>query len=476
MTEAPSLSPTICPVDLSEETIAKFGATLRGRLLRADDQAFQDACSIWNGMIKKRPALVVQPTGAADVIECVRFAREKNLPLSVRGGGHNIAGTAIAEGGLMIDHTPRKGVHVDLGRSAIRVEPGATWGDVDRETQLHGLVVPGGVVSHTGVAELTLGGGFGWASRKYGLASDNLLSADVVTADGKLIQASERDHADLFWALRGGGGNFGIVTSFEFKACPLGPQIVAGMVLYPLERAREVVALFRELTASTPDEFCCLLVIRRAPPAPFLSPDIHGKPVIGIVPCHIGSIADGEKAVQPIRELGGALADVIAPKPFAVHQAMLDAGQPFGRRYYWKSDYFVEFNGKMEDIMIEYGRTITSPHSAMLMFQLGGQTNRVGETDTAAGNRDAEYVVAIQSQWEDEAEDDTQISWARNFWTALRPYGTGGTYVNFLTEEAEDERIRQAYGSETYKRLVEVKTKYDPGNLFQSNRTFYLRS
>ena len=470
MTVAKLATPANNEGALGEETVAAFEVRLRGPLWRPGEPAYDEACAIWNGMIDKRPALVAQPMGAADVIECVNFAREGGIPLSVRGGGHNIAGTAIADGGLMIDHTPRKGVHVDTERGVIRIEPGANWGDADRETQLHGLVVPGGIVSDTGVAGFTLGGGFGWASRKYGLASDNLLSTDIVTAEAKLIRASETEHPDLFWALKGGGGNFGIVTSFEFRACPLGPEVVAGMVLYPLEMAKQVIELFREITASASDEFCCLLVVRLASPAPFLPEEVHGKPVIGIVPCHIGSIPDGEKAVQPIRDLDGALADVIATKPFAAHQAMLDAGQPFGRRYYWKSDYFASFDPAMDDVMIEYGNAIKSPHSAMLMMHLGGQTSRVGETDTAAGNRDAEYIVAIQSQWEDAAEDDSQVAWARDFWTALRPYATGGTYVNFLTEDAEEDRVHEAYRSAIYDRLVEVKTKYDPDNMFHSNQ------
>ncbi len=455
---------------LDDKSLESLKERLRGPVSFPGDRSYEQACSIWNGMIEKRPAIVVQPTGAADVIECVNFAREGNVPISVRGGGHNIAGTAIAEGGLLIDHTPRKGVWVDRSRNIIRIEPGANWGDADRETQLYGLVVPGGIVSHTGVAGFTLGGGFGWASRKYGLASDKLLSVELVTAKGELLCSSEAENPDLFWAIRGGGGNFGIVTSFEFKACPLGPQVVAGMVLYPLEMARQVISLFRTLTASASDEFCCLLVIRRAPPAPFLPQEIHGKPVIGIVPCHIGSIADGEKAVQPIKDLDGALVDMIAAKPFTAHQSMLDAGQPFGRRYYWKSDYFSSFDPAMDEIFIKYGDAIKSPHSAMLMMHLGGQTNRIGETDTAAGNRDAEFIINIQSQWEDDTEDDIQISWCRDFWSALRPFGTGGTYVNFLTEDEDVDRVQEAYRSNIYSRLVEVKTKYDPGNMFRSNQ------
>jgi len=432
--------------------------------------AYDEACAIWNGMIDKRPALVVQPQGAADVIECVNFARKGNVPLSVRGGGHNIAGTAIAEGGLMIDHTPRKGVHVDTERGVIRIEPGCNWGDADRETQLHGLVVPGGIVSHTGVAGFTLGGGFGWASRKYGLASDNLLSADIVTAEGELIRVSETKHPDLFWALRGGGGNFGIVTSFEFRACPLGPEVMAGIVFYPMDQAREVISLYREITQSAPDDLCCLLIMRMAPPMPFLPQEVHGTPVVGIATCYAGPIEDGAKAVKPIKDFGIPLGDTIAPKPFTAFQAMLDAGVPFGRRYYWKSDYFAALDPAMDDVLIEHANAIQSPYSAIFLMHLAGQISRVGETSTAAGSRNAQFILNIQGAWDDKSKDDRNVTWAREFWQAARPYSMGSTYVNFLTEDADAARVREAYGGESHDRLVKLKTKYDPGNLFCSNQ------
>lgn len=421
-------------------------------------------------MIEKTPAFVVQSRGAADVIECVNFARSEQMPISVRGGGHNIAGSALVDGGLMIDNTPRKGVHVDVRQGVVRIEPGATWGDADRETQLHGLAVPGGIISDTGVAGFTLGGGFGYASRKYGLASDNLLSVDIVTANGTLIRASKNEHPDLFWALRGGGGNFGIVTSFEFRANQLGPEIVGGMALFPIEMAHKVINLYRDMTGSASDELCCGLVIRLAPPAPFLPKELHGTPVIGLIVCHIGSINDGERAVQPIRNLGGAIVDLIGPKKYTEHQNMLDSGQPFGRRYYWKSDYFPAMDPSMDEVMLKHINKMTSPHSALLALHLGGQTNRTSETETAAGNRDAEFIVGIQSQWENETEDEEHISWTREFSGALKPYGTGGTYVNFLTADAKEGRLREAYSSTNYDRLAKIKRKYDPDNMFRSNQ------
>jgi FAD/FMN-containing dehydrogenase len=456
------------PVD--EEAVAAFEGRVRGPVFRSGEDGYEQARSIWNGMIDKRPALVQQASGAADVIECVNFARDKGLLLSVRGGGHNIAGTAVADGGLMIDQSHRRGVHVDPRTGVTRVEPGCDWGDVDRETQLHGLVVPGGIVSTTGVAGFTLGGGFGWVTRSYGLASDNLLSVDIVTADGVPIRASESEHPELFWALRGGGGNFGIVTSFEFQAHPVGPTVVAGIVFHPMDKAKEVIDLYRKVTAAAPDELCCLLVLRLAPPAPFLAKEVHGTPVAAIAVCYNGPIADGEKAVAPIKAFGTPLCDTIQPKPFIAHQSFLDSGQPFGRQYYWKSDYFLEMSPKADDVLIDHASRITSPFSGVLAMHLGGASGRVGETETAAGNRDAQHVFNVQAAWEDPAENDVHIAWTRDYWRAMQPFSSGGTYVNFLTRDEGDDRVRAAYGPAIHDRLVEVKTKYDPGNLFRSNQ------
>ncbi len=462
--------------ELDPGAVAAFAERLRGPLLRPSDAGYERARRIWNGMIDNRPALVQQPSGAADVIACVDFARDQGLPLSVRGGGHNIAGTAVAEGGLMIDHSPRKGVHVDPANGIVRVEPGCDWGDVDRETQLHGLAVPGGIVSSTGVAGFTLGGGFGWVTRSYGLASDNLLSADLVTAEGKSIRASATEHPDLFWALRGGGGNFGVVTSFEFQGRPVGPQVVAGLVLHPMERAREVLALFREVTAAAPDELGCLLVLRQAPPLPILPEALHGTPVVGIALCYNGPLAEGEKAVAAVKAFGKPLVDTIAPKPFTAHQQFLDAGQPFGRQQYWKSDYLRELSPEADDLLISHAERIASPFSSVLVFQLGGAASRVGETDTAAGNRDAQFVFNVQAQWQDPAESAAHIGWARDYWQAMQPFSSGGTYVNFLTRDEDEARLRAAYGPAIYERLVEVKTEYDPGNLFRSNQNIRPRT
>jgi FAD/FMN-containing dehydrogenase len=312
-------------------------------------------------MIAKRPALIARVSGSADVVACVNFARETGMPLSVRGGGHNVAGAALCDGGLMIDMSLRRGVRVDPDRRTVRVEGGATWGDVDHETQPFGLVVPSGIVSNTGVAGFTMGGGFGWTSRKFGYAADNLVSVDIVTADGELRLASEAENPDLFWALRGGGGNFGAVTSFEFRANRHGPQALCGMVVYPMGDARSVAQQFRQITAAAPDELCCLLILRHAPAAPYLSADVHGKPIAAIAACWAGSSADGREAMLPLKRFARPLADTIIPKPFVEHQTMLDAGQPFGRRYYWKSHYFAEIGDDLINAMVEHAACARQP-------------------------------------------------------------------------------------------------------------------
>ncbi|NIR32724.1 MAG: FAD-binding oxidoreductase [Gammaproteobacteria bacterium] len=442
---------------------------LRGPLCRPWEPGYEEARRLWNAMIDKRPALVARPAGAADVVDCVRFAREHDLLFSVRGGGHNIAGTAVCEGGLMIDLSTLKSVHVDPAARRVRVEPGASWGDVDRETQAFGLVVPGGIVSTTGVAGFTLGGGFGWASRKHGLACDSLRSVDVVTAGGERVRASADEHPELFWALRGGGGNFGIVTSFEFHAHPLGPEVVAGLVLHPMERAQEVVNLFREMTESASEDLCCLLVLRKAPPAPFIPEEFHGAPVAGIAVCYAGDMAAGERAVQPLTALGEPVADVLTRKPFATHQQLFDASAPFGRQYYWKSDYFDDIPPAADEALIGHAEAMTSPLSSVLMMQQGGAIARPRE-DTAAGNRDAGYILNIQGSWLEPAESPTHTAWAREYWEAMRPFSSGGAYVNFLTRDESEDRVRAAYGAELYDRLTAAKTRYDPANVFRSNQ------
>lgn len=455
---------------LDETTIEKFKASLGGELIQPNDEGYDDARKVWNAMIDKRPALIAQCSGTADVITAVNFAREQGVLLSVRGGGHNIAGTALCDDGLTIDLSGMKGLHVDLKTRTVRAQPGCRLGDLDRETQIFGLAVPAGIVTDTGIAGLTLGGGFGWLTRRYGYTCDNLLSADVVTADGSFLTASEKENSDLFWGLRGGGGNFGIVTSFEYQAYPLGPQVTAGMVIHPMESAREVVGFFREFSAGASDELCCLLTLRLAPPAPFLPKEVHGKPIVGIAVCYSGSLEDGERAVRPLKEFGNPLADIIGPKPFVVHQTLFDAAMAPGRHYYWKSEYLPEFSEAAGGVLMDHAAKITSAHSSMLFFQLGGAMARFEETDTPAGNRNAAYVLNVAASWEDPAQTDEQIAWARGCWSAMQQFSTGGVNVNFLTGEEGNQRVRAAYGAANYERLVELKNKYDPQNMFRLNQ------
>jgi FAD/FMN-containing dehydrogenase len=452
---------------LDQAAVTELRQALRGPLLQPSDTGFGEARSIWNGMVTKQPALIAQVSGSTDVITCVNFAREHGLPLSIRGGGHNITGTALCEGGLMIDMSLRRSVRVDAGRKIVRAEPGTTWGDVDHETQPFGLVVPGGIVSNTGVAGFTLGGGFGWTSRKFGYAADNLISVDVVTADGEFRRASKTENADLFWALCGGGGNFGVVTSFEFRAHQHGPRALCGMVVYPMAQARLVMQRYRQITVAAPDELCCLLILRRAPAASNLPAEVHDKPIAVVAVCWAGDPAGGSDAVLSLKALGRPLADTIAPKPFVQHQTMLDAGAPFGRRYYWKSDYFAEIGDGLIDVMVEHAERVTSPHSSVLLMHLHGAPARIDPTSNAVGSRTAPYVLNIQAAWERPQEDQHHVAWARAYWTAVRPFSTGSAYINFMTEDEGQARVHAAYGDKVYARLREIKADFDPGNLFR---------
>src|SRR5262249_31329724 len=416
---------------LDQATIVTLRKRLRGALLQASDPGYAEARTIWNAMIAKRPALIARVSGSADVVACVNFARETGVPLSVRGGGHNVAGTALCDGGLRIDMSLRRGVRVGACRRIVRVEGGATWGDVDHETQPFGLVIPSGIVSNTGVAGFTLGGGFGWTSRKFGYAADNLISADIVTADGEFCRASESENTDLFWALRGRGGNFGVVTSFEFTAHRHGPQVLCGMVVHPMAEARAVIQRYDEIPASAPDELCCLLILRRAPAAPYLRKAVHGAPIAAIAVCWAGDPADGPDALRALETLGRPLADTITAKPFVEHQTMFDGGQPFGRRYYWKSDYFAEIGDGLIDALIEHAERISSPYSSVLLMHLGGAPARIDRNANAVGLRTASHVLNIQAAWERSEEDQRHLAWARAYATAVRPFSTGSAYINF---------------------------------------------
>ena len=455
---------------IPEDAVATFEATLRGSLIRPESPGYDEVRRIWNGMIDKRPALIARCTGTADVVQSVRFAREHNLLFSVRGGGHNIAGTSLNDGGLLIDLSMMKGIRVDPVNRRVWAQPGNNLGDLDHATQLHGLIVPGGIISTTGIAGYTLGGGFGWLTRKWGYTSDWLRSAEVVTADGEVLTATPHNHPDLFWALTGGGGNFGIVTGFEYEALPLGPTVMAGIVFHPLERAREVINLYRQVTQSAPNELTCLLVTRLAPALPIIPDEMHGKPVVAIAASYAGPVDEAARYVRPIKEFGEPLVDTITPKPFVAHQSFLDVGQPNGRRYYWKSDYLPSFPDGLVDVTIDRLTNLTSPTSAVLVMHLGGAARRVAPDATAVAHRDAEYIYVIQSAWDNPDDTERQIAWARDYFDAIQPFSSGATYVNFLNADEGDDRTRQAYSPQVYERLARVKQQYDPENRFRFNK------
>jgi len=454
---------------LDTKLIDSFKASLRGELIQPTDSGYDEARAIWNGMIDRRPALVARCRGVADVVSCVNFAREHGLPLSIKGGGHNISGLAVGDGALVIDMSLMRGVWVDPISRTAHAQAGCLLGDVDRETQIHGLAAVLGFVSATGIAGLTVGGGFGYLTRQFGWTSDNLLSMEVVTADGQIVRASKKDHADLFWGLCGGGGNFGVVTDFEYKLYPVGPEVIAGGIAWGAEFTAEVLEMFRSVMEKAPPELVCVPALRIAPPAPWLAKDVHGKPIVALFVCHTGPLSEGEKLVAPIKAFGTPVGDIIQRRPYVSQQSLLDATQPKGRRYYWKSEYLSRLEPKLFRSMITYADKITSPHSAILLFPVYGALNRLPEDHSAVGNRDSAWVLNITASWDKSEDDKANIDWARAAWEEMRDFSTGGTYINFLTEEEVDNRIRAAY-RKNYERLVEVKTKWDPNNLFRLNK------
>jgi FAD/FMN-containing dehydrogenase len=456
---------------LTPEVLQAFKLAFRGTILRESDAAYDDARRIWNAMIDRRPALIARCTGTADVSAAVQFARQHALLVSVRSGGHNIAGLAVCEGGLMIDLSLLRGVWVDPERRVARAQAGCTLGDLDRETQLHGLAAVLGFVSTTGIAGLTVGGGFGYLTRSHGWTCDNLVSMEVVTAEGTVLRASADENADLFWSLCGGSGNFGVVTSFEYRLYPVGPQVIAGAVAWRGEDAPEVLRFYRDLTANAPRELTCVAVMRIAPPAPWLPKEMHGKPIVAMFVCHTGRPEDGEKLVAPIKAFGKPIADILTRRPYAQMQSLLDATQPKGRRYYWKSEYLPGLEEKALDTLVEHAARIRSPHSAILLFHLAGALNELGPEHSPAGNRDASYILNIAGSWENPDADTANIAWARECWQAARPFSTGGVYVNFLTDDEGAERVAAAYGKKTLEKLATLKQKYDPTNLFRHTKS-----
>ena len=454
---------------LDPHTLDRLRAQLRGTVLTPGDPEYDQARALWNAMVDRRPALIARCLGAADVIACVEFARAQGLLLSIKGGGHNIAGLAACDGGLMLDMSRMRGVWVDPLTRTARAQAGCLLADLDRETQVHGLAAVLGFVSTTGIAGLTLGGGFGYLTRRFGWACDTLRSAEVVTADGRVARASERENADLFWALRGGGGNFGVVTSFEYQLFPVGPEVLAGAVVWRAEDAAEVLAMYRELTAHAPPELSCAAALRAAPPAPWIPAEMHGRPVVMLLVCDSGPPDEAERRVAPIKAFGRPVADIVQRRPYVQQQRLIDATQPPGRRNYWKSEFLPGLSPDLLSRAIEHAARMASPHAVLLLFPVGGALNRLPGDHSAVGNRDAAFVLTIATAWERAEDDEANIGWARATWQDLRAFSTGGAYINFQTEDEGPARIRAAYRS-NYGRLVEVKAKWDPENRFRVNK------
>jgi FAD/FMN-containing dehydrogenase len=442
----------------------------RGRLIGADDVDYDAARAVWNGSIDRRPRLIAQCVGTADAIAAVRFAREQRLAIAIRGGGHNVAGTAVCDGGIVIDLSAMRAVRVDPADRKAWVQGGALWGDVDRETQAHGLATTGGIVSHTGVGGLTLGGGVGWLMRKHGLTVDNLVAADVVTADGELLHASEARHSDLFWALRGGGGNFGVVTSFELRLHSVGPTVLAGPILWDAGETVEVLRFYRDFIREAPDELGTVVRFGAAPPLPVIPEHLHWRPVVMLGTCFAGRPEDGERVVRPLRAFKTPLLDLVGPTSYVGFQSALDSTVAHGWSYYWKSTHLPELGDDLIDVVAKHAFSCSSPRSYVALFHLQGAVSRVAEGATAFGNRRAAHAITLDGVWQHgEHFGDGDTAWARGFFDALGRFREG-VYVNFLAADEEPGRIREAYGDSVYDRLTDVKTAYDPQNVFRHNQ------
>ena len=450
-------------------TVVKIDG-FRGQVINADHPDYNSARAVWNGAIDRRPRVIARCIGTADVVSAVRSARDHDLAIAIRGGGHNVAGTAVCDDGIVIDLSAMRGVRVDPTNCRAWVQGGALWGDVDHETQAHGLATTGGIVSHTGVAGLTLGGGVGWLMRKHGLTVDNLLAVDLVTAGGERLRASEDEHPELFWALRGGGGNFGVVTSFEFRLHSVGPTVLAGPVLWDASDAREVLRFYRDFVGDAPDELGTVVRFGTAPPLSVIPEELHWRPVVLVGICYNGPIEDGERRLRPLRTFRTPLLDLVGPAPYVGFQSALDSTVVHGWNYYWKSTHLPELRDDLIDVIAEHAFSCSSPRSYVAMFHLKGAVSRVADGGTPFGNRQASHSVTLDGVWrpgEDFGERET--AWTRRFFAALDRFRQG-VYVNFLGGDEDPDRIREAYGDTIYDRLINVKTTYDPDNVFHINQ------
>jgi FAD/FMN-containing dehydrogenase len=450
----------------------------RGDVIAPDRNGYDDARALWNGTVDRRPRLIARCSGTADVAAAVRFARDCDLEIAVRGGGHNVAGTAVCDDGIVIDLSAMRAVTVDPVERTALVQGGALWGDVDHETQGHGLATTGGIVSHTGVGGLSLGGGIGWLMRKHGLTVDNLVEAEVISAEGDIIRASANDHPDLFWALRGGGGNFGVVSSFRFTLHPVGPTVMAGPVFWAAEDTTDILRFYRELVADAPDELGNIIRLGTIPPLPGVSKELHFRPAIAVASCYAGPVEDGERAVRALREFGTPLVDLVGPTLYVDHQRGIDDTVPHGWHYYWKATNLTRMSDEVIEIVAEHAYGATSPRSYAAIFHMGGAVARAPREATAYSGRDVAHTMSIDAVWlpeQDNTVGAVETAWARKFLAALQPH-RAGVYVNFLDSDDDTNRVREAYGDDTHWRLAEVKAKYDPDNVFHNNKNIQPRT
>lgn len=455
------------PVTVGVEELGALRRLMKGRVLLPGGDGFDEATRTWNGMVAATPAVVAQPASAEDAAGVIRFARDRDLLVSVRGGGHNIAGTSVASGAVTIDMGLMRTVSVDPTRKLAHVGPGCVLGDVDTATQAHGLATVLGFVSETGVAGLTLGGGWGYLTRRFGWTVDNLEEVEIVTADGEALTASRDANAELFWALRGGGGNFGVVTRFVYRLHEVGPHVTAGLVAWSAERAEEVLAAYKRITAAAPLELTLATVLRLAPPAPFMPEAWHGKPIVAVIACYSGDDPDG--VLAPLRDLPQKIVDTLSTMPYMSLQSMLNANEPSGAHRYWKTEFLSELDDGFLQAFREAGLQLTSPMSQSVLFHLGGALNERPQDDGAVGNRDARFISGFSGTWPPTAPAEPQVAWVRSSWERIRPFSTGGNYVNFQLRDDDEQRLEAAYG-ENYARLRRVKASYDPDNFFRVNR------
>ncbi|RCJ31838.1 FAD-linked oxidase [Nostoc punctiforme NIES-2108] len=453
---------------LLNDKLGTLKTNVKGYVVLPDDPRYDEVREIWNAMIDRRPAVIVQCAEASDIAVAIAWARENGVEISIRGAGHNIAGNAVCDNGIMIDLSTMKNVRIDAPKKRAYVEPGATLSDFDSSAQVHGLATPVGINSTTGIAGLTIGGGFGWLTRKYGLTIDNLISAEVITADGNKIRTSENENPDLFWAIRGGGGNFGVVTEFEFQLHPVGPEVLAGLIVFPFSQAKQVLTQYRNFVESAPKELNVWVVLRKAPPLPFLPESVHGKEVIILPVFYVGDIAEGEKLIEPLRSFGDAYGEHIGTQPYIEWQQAFDPLLIKGARNYWKSHNFTELRDGALDVLVEFAGKLPSQACEIFIGCIAGASNCVSADATAYRHRDAKFVLNVHGRWDEAAHDVMCIAWAREFFQASAPYASAGTYVNFMTEE-EGNRVVAAYGA-NYERLVQIKKRYDPENIFHLNQ------